>query len=95
MEDVDSEEGGGSQAQETDGEEELDVPNDQVEDAPVAKRASSGKTASSPKRPRSNSVIPRRFEFSVTIVLKGEDIDAERVEPLLDDFIKRHTERAQ
>ncbi len=29
----------------------------------------------------------------MTIVLKGEDIDAERVESLLDVFIKKHTER--
>lgn len=98
MEDVDSDEGGGSQAEETDGEEEeVDVREDQVEDAPVPttgkRRASSVKTASSSKKPR-NAAIPRRFEFSVTIVLKGEDIDAERVEPLLDDFIKQHTERA-
>ncbi len=97
MEEVDSDEGGGSQAEETDvEEEEVDVREDQVEDAPVPttgkRRASSVKTASS-KKPR-NAAIPRRFEFSVTIVLKGEDIDAERVEPLLDDFIKQHTERA-
>ena len=96
-EEVGSDEGGISEAEETEGEEEVEVEEDRVEDAPVPasrKRASKGTTPSTPKKARKNSAIPRRFEFSVTIVLKGEDIDAERVEPLLDDFIKKNTERA-
>jgi hypothetical protein len=96
-EEVGSDEGGISEAEETEGEEEVEVEEDRVEDAPVPasrKRTSKGTTPSTPKKARKNSAIPRRFEFSVTIVLKGEDIDAERVEPLLDDFIKKNTERA-
>jgi len=93
MEEVDSDEGVSSEAEETEGEEGVEVKEDRVEDAAVQvsrKRTSTGKT----QKIRKNAGIPRRFEFSVTIVLKGEDIDAERVEPLLDDFIKTHTERA-
>jgi hypothetical protein len=97
MENVNSDEGGSSEAEETDGEERVELQDDRVEDEQVPasrKRTSKGNTPASPKKPRSNAAIPRRFEFSVTIVLKGENIDAERVEPLLDDFNKNHTERA-
>ena len=93
--DDDINEGVSSESEETDGEEQVEVEDDQVEDAPVSsrKRKSRGKTSVSPKRSRKNNVIPRHFEFSVTIVVKGEDIDADRVKSLLDDFIKKHTER--
>jgi hypothetical protein len=97
MEEVDSDEGVSSEAEETEGEEGVEVKEDRVEDAPVQvsrKRTCTGNTSTTPKKIRKNAGIPRRFEFSVTIVLKGEDIDAERVDPLLDDFIKTHTERS-
>jgi hypothetical protein len=96
MEEVDSDEGVTSEAEETEGVEGVELEEDRVEEEPVQvsrKRTSKGNTSATPKKIRKNAVIPRRFEFSVTIVLKGEDIDTERVEPLLDDFIKKHRER--
>jgi hypothetical protein len=96
MEEVDSDEGSTSEAEETEGEEGVDLEEDRVQDTPLQtsrKRTSKGNTSTTPKKIRKNADIPRRFEFSVTIVLKGEDIDDERVESLLDDFIKKHTER--
>ena len=92
--DDDINEGGSCGAEETDGEEQVEVQEDQVEDTPIPRKRKQDKSSTSSKRPRKNAALPRRFEFSVTIVLKGEDIDADRVEPLLDDFIKKHTERA-
>ena len=92
--DDDINEGGTCEAEETDGEEQVEVQEDQVEDAPIPRKRKQDKSSTSSKRPRKNAALPRRFEFSVTIVLKGEDIDVDRVEPLLDDFIKKHTERA-
>ena len=91
--DDDINKGGSCEAEETDGEEQVEVQEDQVEDTPIPRKRKQDKSSTSSKRPRKNAALPRRFEFSVTIVLKGEDIDADRVEPLLDDFIKKHTER--
>jgi hypothetical protein len=82
----------GSQAEEASGEEEEEIRDDQVEEAPVPKK--SKKKTDSPAKKRTNAAAPRRFQFSVTIVMKGEDIDADVVEPKLEEFVKSNTERA-
>jgi hypothetical protein len=96
MEEVDSDEGSTSEAEETEGEEGVDLEEDRVEDVPVPvsrKRTSKDNSSVTPKKSRKNAVIPRRFEFSVTIVFKDEDFDTKRVDSLLHDFIKTHTQR--
>ena len=84
--------GEGSQAEEASGEEEEEMRDDQVEEAPPPKK--SKKKTGSPAKKRTNAAAPRRFQFSVTIVMKGEDIDADFVEPKLEEFVKNNTERA-
>jgi len=72
-----------------------------VEEAPIpkAKKKRSGKQASTtsdpkPKKARKNAAEPRRFSFSVTITLTGEDLDRDVYAPLLEDFVKTNTEKA-
>jgi hypothetical protein len=75
--------------------------DDFVEEAPLPKpkkRKGSSQTSSTPatqaKKNRTNAAEPRRFSFSVTITLTGEDVDPEFFAPLLEEFVKTNTEKA-
>ena len=57
-------------------------------------RQASSTTAPQPKKARKNAAEPRRFSFSVTITLTGEDLDRDVFAPLLEDFVKNNTEKA-
>ena len=72
-----------------------------VEEAPIPKdkKKRSSKQVSTtsdpqPKKARKNAAEPRRFSFSVTITLTGEDLDRDVYAPLLEDFVKTNTEKA-
>jgi hypothetical protein len=71
--------------------------DDFVEDAPIPASKKKKKSSQGPPtvaKQRKNKCDPRRFQFSVTITLTGEDLDRDRFAPLLEEFVKNNTEKA-
>ena len=60
--------------------------------AAAVRLSAAGGSRAGAGRPRSS--VLKRFEFSTTISLEGEDLDVCRVKPLLDDFLRQNCERA-